>query len=192
MSSGKEPPSFVRYDDLPTCEGATPIARSSHPTSLGQYHQVQTLHLPPAWRSLGSMFSPFFINEWGDSHFFKDVHSYPPLPSQKADLIVVQIRLQFLKDVISKAVEHMKINEYSNLKCTACTVPAMRTAAEQFSDLHVPDVPVAVVMRTATQVSDVHFSVMFLCEELSGLFLTNKSERIMTQNVGIIVLMKMQ
>jgi hypothetical protein len=85
-----------------------------------------------------------------------------------------------------------KNNKYSNLKCTACTVAAMRTEAEQFSDLHVPGVPVAVVMRTATQVSDVHFSVTFLCEELSGLFLTNKSERIMTQNVGIILLMKMQ
>ncbi len=43
----------------------------------------------------------------GDSHFLKDVHSYPPLPSQEADLIVVQIRLQFLTQVISKAVEHM-------------------------------------------------------------------------------------
>jgi hypothetical protein len=68
-----------------------------------------------------------------------------------------------------------KNNEYSSLKCTACTVPAMRTADEQFSDLPVPYVPVAVVMRTDTQVSDVHFSVMFLCEELSGLFLTKNS-----------------
>lgn len=99
------------------------------------------------------------------------------------------ICLQIFKDCV---VLMKKNNEYSNLKCTACTVPVMRTAAEQFSDLHIPDVPVAVVIRTATQVSDVHFSVMFLCEELSGLFLTNKSERIMTQNAGIIVLMKMQ
>lgn len=101
-------------------------------------------------------------------------------------------RWHLFADLSKAAYVLMKKKKDSNLKCAVCTIPVMRTAAGQVSDLHIPDVPVPVVMRTATQVSDVHFSVMFLCKELSGLFLTNKSERIMTPNFGITVLLKRQ
>ena len=41
----------------------------------------------------------------GRSAFFKDLHTYPPLPSHDCDPTVVENRLHFLKQVIAKSVE---------------------------------------------------------------------------------------
>lgn len=119
MSCEIEPPLFIRYDDIwPTCEGATPMQEVAIRHRLINidlvllHHQLaQTLHLVASLEIKGVHVFSLFDQRVGRSAFFKDLHSYPPLPSQEADPTVVHNRLQFLKQVISKAIEYMEHNQ---------------------------------------------------------------------------------
>ncbi len=60
---------------------------------------------PPEKTNSFMLYTFFFLRE--DTLIFKDLHSYHPLPTKETNPTVVEKRLQFMKQVISKAVEHM-------------------------------------------------------------------------------------